>query len=290
MSKRQLALLAGAALVALAAGGAYAAIPDQGGVFHACAKKTYQDDGTPRGKGELRLIDHAASEECNLAQETHIHFNEKGQKGDQGEPGPSGPVGPAGANGVSVTSQTLSPGNTNCPNGGSRFTSASGDTYACNGADGSGGAGVTAFTATLGAATNSAEGELLRTLPNGLEIRGECRQPDGAGVRITAPAGTFVFGFGTAYQGVGLEDPQFPFRSAFAVRSDPFVSGMAPGEGLYSLFGNWSGLSVLVARVVVPEDAQSDPITYGPFFRVELMGREAGGTTCRFDGLISPLT
>jgi hypothetical protein len=42
-----------------------------------------------------------------------------------------------GEDGVSVTSEQLAPGDDPaCPNGGSRFTSASGVTYACSGADG----------------------------------------------------------------------------------------------------------------------------------------------------------
>lgn len=38
----------------LAAGGAYAAIPNAGGVFHACIKKN----------GDLRVVDHDAGEDC----------------------------------------------------------------------------------------------------------------------------------------------------------------------------------------------------------------------------------
>jgi hypothetical protein len=45
-----------------------------------------------------------------------------------------------GANGVSVTSATLPSGDSHCPAGGSSFTSANGDTYACNGAAGTGSA------------------------------------------------------------------------------------------------------------------------------------------------------
>lgn len=41
-----------------------------------------------------------------------------------------------GQDGVSVTSQTLAPGDANCPNGGSKFLSATGVTYACNGSNG----------------------------------------------------------------------------------------------------------------------------------------------------------
>jgi hypothetical protein len=51
-------------------------------------------------------------------------------------PGPQGPTGPAGADGVSVTSTQLAPGDPNCASGGASFLSASGTTYACNGAPG----------------------------------------------------------------------------------------------------------------------------------------------------------
>lgn len=66
-----------------------------------------------------------------------------GKEGPRGSEGPRGPEGPrgekgntgsAGAAGESVTSQPLSVGNSNCQDGGAQFTSASGLTYACNGA------------------------------------------------------------------------------------------------------------------------------------------------------------
>jgi hypothetical protein len=44
-----------------------------------------------------------------------------------------GPQGALGADGDSVTSVAVSSGDENCPHGGSRFTSASAETYACNG-------------------------------------------------------------------------------------------------------------------------------------------------------------
>ena len=70
----------------------------------------------------------------------------KGDKGDPGTPGAQGDKGDPGTpgtdgtNGVSVTSASLSPGDANCPNGGSKFTSVSGETYACNGTGGTSGA------------------------------------------------------------------------------------------------------------------------------------------------------
>ena len=265
MNKRRLLLLAGLALVVLAGGGAYAAIPDETGAFHACMKKTFGDDGTPRGKGELRIIDHVAGEECNANSETHVHFNERGQTGLQGPPGVDGapgPQGPPGADGAPGSAGT--------------------------------GAGVTPFTATI-EQTDSAEGVLVRTLPNGAEIRGFCGQSSGAGVRVTgSSADFFVFGFGTAFHfPPAFEDPQFPFRSAKAVWSDPFVSQGGLGVDLGTHGAGAVGLSIVVAKVLFVDDGNdetSDPIAYGPFVRVEVMGRESVGETCRFDGLVTPLT
>ncbi len=79
---------------------------------------------------------------------------DKGDKGDAGDPGaagpagapgdvgPAGPAGADGADGVSVTSTALAAGDSNCPNGGSKFTAVNGATFACNGADGSAGAAL----------------------------------------------------------------------------------------------------------------------------------------------------
>jgi hypothetical protein len=58
-----------------------------------------------------------------------------GQNGQPGQPGKDGADGKDGKDGVSVSS-AAEPAGLNCPNGGSEFTSASGTTYACNGASG----------------------------------------------------------------------------------------------------------------------------------------------------------
>jgi hypothetical protein len=69
-------------------------------------------------------------------------------KGEAGPPGPAGQTGPrgdpgAGTPGISVLSAPLSVGSADCPTGGSQFTSVSGATFACNGADGApGGQGI----------------------------------------------------------------------------------------------------------------------------------------------------
>jgi hypothetical protein len=151
--KRTIASAAAGALAAvLVAGGvALATVPSPAGVINGCMKDA---------NGQLRVVD--AGEHC-LPAETAIAWNvrgeqgEKGEKGDKGDRGLAGADGPPGrdgvdgrngsdgvdgadgadgADGVSVTS-AHEPAGTNCTNGGSRFTSVSGTTYACNGSAGS---------------------------------------------------------------------------------------------------------------------------------------------------------
>lgn len=79
-----------------------------------------------------------------------------GPTGPTGLAGPAGATGPQGQAGVSVTSSQLAVGSTDCPNGGSQFTSTSGTTFACNGAQGEkGAAGASApvLVAKAGATT-----------------------------------------------------------------------------------------------------------------------------------------
>jgi hypothetical protein len=77
----------------------------------------------------------------------------QGPQGNVGAQGPQGKPGTNGTNGTSVTSTALSGGNPNCANGGSSFTSASGTTYACNGAQGAkGDPGPSSLDAMQGAA------------------------------------------------------------------------------------------------------------------------------------------
>lgn len=69
----------------------------------------------------------------------------KGPEGSVGPVGPSGPTGPSGAQGIqgssgptgpSVTLQTLSFGDANCPTGGVKITAGTDLSYVCNGAQG----------------------------------------------------------------------------------------------------------------------------------------------------------
>lgn len=61
-----------------------------------------------------------------------------GKEGADGKDGTDGTNGMDGHDGASVTS-AMEPAGSNCANGGSKFVAANGVTYACNGADGSGG-------------------------------------------------------------------------------------------------------------------------------------------------------
>jgi Collagen triple helix repeat (20 copies) len=85
MTGKKLIVTVGAAASLLAGGVAYAAIPDGGGVFHAC----YKTDN-----GQLRLVDSAS--QCNPS-ETATQWS---QTGPQGPAGPEGAVGPQGPQGL----------------------------------------------------------------------------------------------------------------------------------------------------------------------------------------------
>jgi hypothetical protein len=88
MTRRPIIALAVSAFAAaaLAAGVAYATIPDGQGVIHACYKAN---------KGDLRVVDDGA---C-ASGEVPLVWN---QTGPQGPPGAQGPEGPAGASGLTT--------------------------------------------------------------------------------------------------------------------------------------------------------------------------------------------
>jgi hypothetical protein len=86
------------ALVMVAGGIAYAAIPDSNGVIHAC----YLNAAGGQPQGSLRVIDTAKSQTCK-ATETALNFNQTGPQGAPGAagaPGPKGAAGPKGATGA----------------------------------------------------------------------------------------------------------------------------------------------------------------------------------------------
>ena len=114
-----LAFAAGAVLVAVVVGGraAYAALT--GDVITACFKPS---------NGTLYLVGDGSQRANCQPGDRPISWNAQGPAGQPGQDGEDG------ANGVSVMSVALAPGtDPNCPLGGSKFTSASGVTYACNG-------------------------------------------------------------------------------------------------------------------------------------------------------------
>src|SRR5712691_4074663 len=83
-------LLVCAAILALAAGVAYATIPDSGGVIHGCYSKT---------SGALRVIDTGLGQTCN-GTENPLNWSQTGPTGPQGNTGATGPQGPQGNTGA----------------------------------------------------------------------------------------------------------------------------------------------------------------------------------------------
>jgi hypothetical protein len=81
-------VIAAAALAALSGGIAYATIPDDQAVIHACYA---------RSGGALRVLD-ASVTNCK-ASETSLNWNQAGVPGQAGPQGPTGPTGPQGAPG-----------------------------------------------------------------------------------------------------------------------------------------------------------------------------------------------
>ena len=125
-TRHKLRWLAVGTVAALVAGGtAYATIPSSNGSVNGCYEKR---------TGILRVIDAEAGAKC-LSIETPISWNQQGVQGNPGPAGPQGDTGPQGPAGQGVTTSVEPPG-ANCAHGGSKFTSESGTTYACNGADG----------------------------------------------------------------------------------------------------------------------------------------------------------
>ena len=140
-----------AAVLALAAGIAYAAIPDSNSkVFTACMLKNV---------GTIRLIDPALGSGSLMGHcsslETLVSWNQQGQpgtNGTNGTDGTKGTNGTDGTNGVSPTVAQLAVGDVNCPAGGAAITDAAGSTaYVCSGRNGADGADFAgAFTSPDG--------------------------------------------------------------------------------------------------------------------------------------------
>jgi hypothetical protein len=91
MSRRTLAFVAAAIVALIAAGIAYATIPDSSGVIHGCYAKA--SGGTP--PGTLRVVDTGLGQSCGL-NEVALSWNQQGVKGATGPQGPKGPTGSQG--------------------------------------------------------------------------------------------------------------------------------------------------------------------------------------------------
>lgn len=83
---------AAAVAATVAAGIAFASIPDAAGVIHGCYSKPF---------GLLRVIDPAAGQSCHKW-ETTLDWGQQGPPGPQGAPGPQGPQGAPGISGYQV--------------------------------------------------------------------------------------------------------------------------------------------------------------------------------------------
>jgi Collagen triple helix repeat (20 copies) len=90
MKRKALVALATAGALALAAGVAYATIPDNQGVIHAC----YKIDN-----GQLRVVDTDGGGSCGPS-ESALAWNQTGPPGAPGPQGPKGDQGPQGAQGI----------------------------------------------------------------------------------------------------------------------------------------------------------------------------------------------
>jgi collagen triple helix repeat protein len=86
MRGRSMIAIAAVASLTLAAGIAYATIPDSGGLIHSCYKTQ---------NGQLRVIE---SGECGPS-ETELTWSQTGPTGPQGAQGSPGPTGPTGQQG-----------------------------------------------------------------------------------------------------------------------------------------------------------------------------------------------
>ncbi len=226
MVKARLTLFITGGLVSMIAGGIlFASIPDAGGTITACYQKT---------TGALRVIDVGKGQSC-LPTEALLSWNHLGVPGAPGAPGGSGTAGTNGVDGVSVTAQVLSPGDPNCPNGGAKFTAINGDTFACNGANGS--SGNLQFNATMSGASPT-----TIDVGDGLLVQG-CFHSVNTGLnylKVTSAAGVDVLG-GTYTDLAGAHDvlnvPTTPTEVDF-----PYLAG-----GL-------SGLDVVVASPASPNN------------------------------------
>ena len=169
------------AIFSIAAGIAYAAIPDAAGVIHGCYRTSTDDQ-----KGQLRVVEDPASCRSN---ESAIQWNETGVAGPAGPAGADGrdgADGEDGADGSSPTVAQLAAGDANCPAGGAAITDAAGTTaYVCSGANGDDGADGEPFSGTF----TSPNGEYtISVTDDGISLASPGALIDVAGTAITVQA------------------------------------------------------------------------------------------------------
>lgn len=92
-------MLATLAIVLATTGVGIAAIPDGGGVIHACYATKAPILGLGPAQGDLRVIDTAAGQKCATG-ESPLSIAQTGAPGPKGDTGATGPGGPAGPQGV----------------------------------------------------------------------------------------------------------------------------------------------------------------------------------------------
>jgi hypothetical protein len=117
--RKPVALVAAAAALLVAAGVAYATIPDGNGVIHGCYEKS---------NGSLRVIDTAAGEGCTK-KEVGLNWSQTGPQGPAGPQGAQGPQGPAGPQGSQGPSGLQGPQGPAGPSGASHGYYASNGTF-----------------------------------------------------------------------------------------------------------------------------------------------------------------
>jgi hypothetical protein len=247
----------------------FASIPDASGAVTACYNKA---------TGALRVVDVGKGQGCLLT-ESLLSWNHQGVPGPPGLPGTNGTPGTNGVDGVSVIAQALSPGDPNCPSGGSKFTSVNGDTFACNGANGTSASGST-FSGEL-----QPNQDMEHILDNGLIVGANCSATGGL--------------FGGPSMRIGVGDftlTTFDFRMRVIAGTITDATGIRPFVG-----GDFEGVSgpaqlplteAITAQVqgttridviAAPDDDLNN------LRRISVMARLGRDDVCRFVGTSNPV-
>jgi hypothetical protein len=263
-------------LVIVAAGAAYATIPDGNGVYTACLLKS---------TGTIRLIDPSISGSTLLNHctqyETEITFNEQGQPGPKGATGatgatgPAGPAGPAGPTGA--TGQTGAQGATG-PAGPAGPTGQTGQEGPAGPKGDTGAAGTNGVSPTVaqlavgdsncpsgGAAITDASGNTAYVC-NGSPFSGTFTSPEGQfsltvddnGIKLTGPTATINIDA----SGISLSNPSGPLNlSAATMDLDGQAQATIQSSGLLKL---QSGLTQIGSSGCEPAARVGDMISGPP--------------------------